>query len=93
MTLFARTRNEELKLLGWDEEQKAGFIRMQFNAQRQQYKFAFPNAENKIILLDGQAVGRILVNRSEDEIRLVDIAFLPEYRGGGIGSTQSRHRA
>jgi ribosomal protein S18 acetylase RimI-like enzyme len=33
------------------------------------------------------AAGRIMVNRSQHEILLVDVALLPEYRNRGIGSS------
>ncbi len=45
----------------------------------------FPDARNCVIELDGQAIGRLLVNRDETEIRLIDIAVLPEFRGFGAG--------
>jgi ribosomal protein S18 acetylase RimI-like enzyme len=36
--------------------------------------------------LDGQAVGRIVIDRAGNEFRLVDIALLPEHRGRGLGT-------
>lgn len=59
---------------------------MQFNAQRQQYDEVYPQAENRIVLQDDRPVARILVDRSEHEITLIDIALLPEYRNAGIGT-------
>ncbi len=35
---------------------------------------------------DGQAAGRFYIDRWPSEIRIVDIALLPAYRGLGIGS-------
>jgi ribosomal protein S18 acetylase RimI-like enzyme len=37
--------------------------------------------------LDSVPIGRLYVARWADEIRIVDIALLPEFRGRGIGST------
>ena len=37
-------------------------------------------------MLDHNPIGRILVDRSGETIRLVDIALLTEFRGRGIGS-------
>ena len=84
--LFASTR-PELMLIQIDEGQKAALIRMQFDAQRQQYDACYPHADSRIILKDALPVGRILVNRTDSENCLVDIALLPEHRGAGIGST------
>lgn len=59
---------------------------MQYNAQRSQYDDGFPEAESSIILLDGVPAGRMIVNESEREFSLVDIALLPEYRKAGVGT-------
>jgi ribosomal protein S18 acetylase RimI-like enzyme len=36
--------------------------------------------------LAGRPIGRLYVDRREDEIRIIDIALFPEHRGKGIGS-------
>ena len=84
--VYVGTR-EDITQLGWDDEQKEKFLRLQFKAQHKQYKAQYCNAEFQIILLDENPVGRFYVNRTGDEIRIVDIALLPEFRGKGIGST------
>jgi predicted GNAT family acetyltransferase len=43
-----------------------------------------------VIVVDGQPVGRLYVARWAEEIRVVDIAVLPEYRNRGIGSALLR---
>jgi|SRR2546428_2834346 len=83
--LYASTRAHELSILDCDERQKLAFIEMQFNAQNQQYQMSYPEAENSLIVSDERSIGRMIVNES-DELTLVDIALLPEYRGRGIGS-------
>ena len=39
-----------------------------------------------IILLQGQQIGRIYVDRRSQELTLADITLLPSYRNQGIGS-------
>ena len=86
--VYVSTRTEELEpLTDWSEEQKTAFLAMQFTSQRQSYLLQFPDAEHQVILRDGSAVGRIVVNRSPDAIHLVDLALLPEHRGARIGTT------
>jgi len=85
--VYASTRDEELSLSGWDDNQKRAFIEMQFRAQGQQYSLCYPQADSSIILLDDHPVGRLLVDRMGADITLVDIALLPEYRNRGIGTT------
>jgi ribosomal protein S18 acetylase RimI-like enzyme len=38
------------------------------------------------VVCDGQPIGRLIVDRCSDVIRLVDIALLPDHRKAGIGS-------
>ena len=85
-SVYASTRTEELAQVGWDDRQKERFLRMQFEAQRQCYESNYPGAEFQIILVAGRAAGRLYVHRRPKEIRIMDIAVLPEFRGGGVGS-------
>src|SRR5215467_4548362 len=84
--LYCSTRAEELAAFGWDEAQQQSFLRMQFDARQRQYGFQYAGASDDIVLLDNKAIGRLLISRGSDEIRLVDIALLPECRNSGIGS-------
>ena len=82
LEVYASTRLEELEGFGWDDAQKQAFIRMQFLARERTY----PRVDNRIIVLNGRPIGRILVDRSETGILLRDIALLTEFRNAGIGS-------
>ncbi len=86
LQVYASTRADELALLDWKREQRDAFLRMQFNAQRWSYEANYPHADNQIILLNNQPIGRLLIARAEHEITLVDIALLPKHRGHGIGT-------
>jgi ribosomal protein S18 acetylase RimI-like enzyme len=83
--LYASTRAGELAVVPWSEEQKADFLRQQFHFQTIHYKTQYPGATFEIILTAGIPAGRIYLHRLEQEIRLMDIALLPEYCGKGIG--------
>jgi ribosomal protein S18 acetylase RimI-like enzyme len=39
-----------------------------------------------VIELDGERAGRLYVHRGEEDIRIMDIALAPAYRGRGIGT-------
>jgi len=87
LKVYAGTRADELALVPWDQEQKRAFLQMQFDLQQRGYRDQFPGADHSIIVLDGTAVGRIMVDRTrKDEIRGVDIALLPEFRKCGVGT-------
>jgi ribosomal protein S18 acetylase RimI-like enzyme len=83
--LYASTRQEELDNWGWPPEMRNTFLTVQFKAS-QGYHNAFSDAEFQIIQLDGVNAGRMIVHRTRDELRLVDIALLPRHRNAGIGS-------
>lgn len=84
--LYASTREEELKAVDWSDEQKASFLRMQFDAQHHAYTTNYPGAQLQLVLVEGLPAGRLYLHERADEIRIVDIAFLPEHRGRGLGS-------
>ncbi len=84
--LYGTTREPELDWTPWSSEEKRAFIEMQFNAQHRHYQVHFGNACFDLILNDGEPVGRLYVDRRPDEIRIIDIALLPEFCGHGIGS-------
>jgi len=84
--LYATTREAEMTLVPWTDEEKTSFVRMQFKAQDKYYREQFRDAEFSIMELAGRPIGRLYVDRREDEIRIIDIALLPEHRGKGIGS-------
>lgn len=88
--LYASTRTEELAQTDWSEAEKASFLEFQFSAQHKFYTEQFTEAEFHIVLLEGEPIGRLYVDRREAEIRLIDIALLPEHRGKGIGSSLVR---
>ena len=88
--LYASTREEELAVTEWSEAQKREFCRMQFEAQSAHYREHYPTAEYSIIECDGNAAGRLYVHRGEREIRIMDLALLPEWRGRKIGTALLR---
>ena len=84
-SVYVSTRQEEMAQTGWTREQIDEFLGFQFNAQHQFYQMQYPDAQYAVILLDGEPVGRLYLDRREDEHRVVDIALLPQYRGKGLG--------
>ena len=84
--VYASTRWEELAVTGWPKEQIDWFLLTQFNMQHTQWQQNYPQADFDLILLDHTPVGRLYVDRWETEIRIIDIAVLPEFRGRGIGT-------
>jgi GNAT superfamily N-acetyltransferase len=84
--VYASTRTEELAPLAWSEDEKAAFLRAQFAAQHRYYQENYTSSRFEVVLVDGRPAGRLYVARWPEEIRVIDIALLPEYRRRGIGT-------
>ena len=84
--VYRSTRENELSMTDWSEEQKSGFIDFQFNAQHAYYMNVYKDAEFQIIESGSTGIGRLYLWETEHQIRIVDIAILPEHRRKGIGS-------
>ena len=83
--LYASARAGEMARAPWSDEQKDAFLRSQFQLQHAHYRKFYPDAAYQIIVAGGHDIGRIYVYRTRDEIRLMEITILPEYRHQGIG--------
>ncbi len=46
----------------------------------------YPRAQFQLVEDAGIAIGRLYVDRWADQIRIIDVALLPEYRGRGAGT-------
>lgn len=85
LAVYASTRADEMAMAPWTQEQKDQFVQMQFAFQRKHYLEHYGGATFDIVMVDGCAAGRLYVFRGPSEIRIIDIALLPQYRGRGIG--------
>jgi ribosomal protein S18 acetylase RimI-like enzyme len=83
--VYFSTRWEELEITGWSEVHKLGFLHMQFQAQDMHYRAHYPGAEFLVVLRGDEPVGRIYLYATPTELRIMDIALLPEHRGHGHG--------
>lgn len=83
--LYASTRADEMADVPWSDEEKVQFLKMQFEAQHTFYTEQFTEADFLIVQRDGKSIGRVYLDEREEEIRLIDIALLPEHRGQGLG--------
>ncbi len=84
LRVYSGTR-DDVRALPWPAEQRREFVAMQFAAQSSDYEARFPDAEHSIVLVDGVPHGRIWIDRADTEIRLLDVALLPERRNRGTG--------
>lgn len=75
-----------MAMVDWDDAQKQSFLTMQFTAQHQYYQENYKEAAFQVIIIDELPAGRLYIAHWPDQIRIVDIALLPEFRNAGIGT-------
>lgn len=86
LDVYASTRADEMALVDWPDEIKRAFLRSQLTAQRADYESRFRAATDyRVILADGAPAGRLWTARTAEQIRLLDIALLPEFQNRGVG--------
>jgi GNAT superfamily N-acetyltransferase len=90
LSVYDTTRRAEQRLMGWSDMEMDVFISMQFEAQTRHYATAFPDADSLVVLVDDVPAGRLIVDRSEERILIVDITLLPRFRGRGVGAALVR---
>lgn len=88
--VYASSRALEMEALPWTDEQKAVFLDSQFEAQLRHYRSEFPGGVHQILLLGGEAVGRLYYSLEQSLFLVLDVAVLPEFRGRGIGTRVMR---
>jgi ribosomal protein S18 acetylase RimI-like enzyme len=86
LTAYASTRAAEMAMVPWSAEQKDTFVKAQFAAQTSHYAAAYPGASHEIICCDGVAAGRLYLDRRAQELHILDVIVLPQFRNAGIGS-------
>jgi|GEM_PF-209063 len=81
--LFASVRRP--MVAGWPKMRQEAFLREQFALQTRHYDQSYPDLWPGIIERNGIPVGRLSLWRQPEEIRVVDLALLPEARAQGLG--------
>jgi ribosomal protein S18 acetylase RimI-like enzyme len=85
--LYASTR-DDLRPLG--PEVFDGLVGMQFRAQAMSIRLDHPHAERKIVVVEDVSAGRLITDGSGDDIEVIDVALLPQFRGQGLGTSVLR---
>lgn len=85
LRVYGSTRIEELAAVPWSDGEKNAFIAMQHAAQTRAYS-CYENANQRVIMCGGRDAGRLFIASWREEIRIIDISLLPDFRGKGIGT-------
>jgi ribosomal protein S18 acetylase RimI-like enzyme len=83
--VYVSVRKHYLADLPWSDVYKAAFLMIQFRAQQSWYEQEYPEADRLLISRRQQDIGRLYLNRGDEELRIIDIALLPAHRRKGAG--------
>ena len=83
--LYASTRSADQRMDGCDARTEALLVALQFRARQAQLRTQYPYGDIAVILERDRPIGSLYVNYGPDEIRILDMSLLPEYRNRGIG--------
>lgn len=84
--VFVTTRFDEFRQSGWETERIDALLAEQFAMQDRYYRQHYPAAHFDVVIADDAPIGRLYHAWTDKEFQLIDIALLPEWRGGGIGT-------
>ena len=87
--LNASTR-QDLAVVGLPPGQLDALLDLQHRARETSFRREFPGAEDRLVVVEGAPVGRLLIAREPGRTRVVDIALLPGTRGRGLGTAVLR---
>lgn len=85
--LFVEGR-PELSLI--DPGLRDQLVDLQLRAQEREYAAAYPQSSHQILVADGAAVGRLILDKTPDAVRVVDVSVLSRHQRRGIGSSVLR---
>lgn len=86
--LLGALRDESFSML--PPEVRGPLVDLQLRAQEADYTRRYPLADHQVVVVGDLPVGRLLVDRTPTEIRLVDIALSAAWRGHGLGTAVVR---
>lgn len=82
-----RSARPELQLIDGEQELIESIVQQQFHIQEAGLGEQFPDAQHYVIERIDSRVGELVFSAGPGEIRLLYLAFIPEARGLGFGST------
>lgn len=84
--VYVAYRWEEVTASGWPEAMRLAFLHDQYRAQCFHYENNYEGAVWGVIEVGKQRAGRLYLHHSSLELRIIDIALMPEFHNRGLGS-------
>ncbi len=86
IALLHNSTRDDLRLIDAEDDFIETLIEQQHHAQTVGYGEMFPNAMYFIIEKQFERIGRVVIDFGMNDVRLIDLAFIPLARGKGYGS-------
>lgn len=87
LSLYETSREEEMQHINWkNDAERTFFFRHQYNAQQMHFDSNYDNLTYDILVYDNEDIGRLVLNRTPENIHCIDIIIMPHFRKMGIGS-------
>lgn len=90
LDLYAAGRVDEFSAVGWIPAAVRAFLDQQYQAREAGWAVSAPAADDLLLVRDDRPLGRLVLDRRADNIRVVDVALMPEAQGQGIGTAVLR---
>ena len=84
--LFSLVYSEKLQLVPLGAEEKKTLVELMYQGFSRHYDALAPGSDDRLVLLHNESIGRMILLQMRDEIRLADLAILPQFRRRGIGT-------
>ena len=84
--LFEEVQNARLNLSEVVPEARDVLIRQQFEAYREHYRTPEMDLTDRIIIVDGEPAGRMIILENSNEIRIADLVISAAHRRKGIAT-------
>lgn len=88
--LYAQTREEELAPVPWTAQQKQAFLADQFDKQHRHYLQHYPRAQWWVLTHQYTPMGRLYLEQTARELRVMEISLMPDHRNQGLGTALMR---
>lgn len=88
--LFEIVRQTDFVDIEWPDAVRRQFFDSQFLFQRSHRHQAYAGADQLMVMQDSTPVGNLCIWTGSEEMRLVEISLLPEWRGRGLGTALLR---
>lgn len=83
--VYVAARWQEMAVTGWPEDVLTAFLHDQFRLQTLHYDRHYIDAACLIVEFRSAPAGRLILLDRPTDLRIVDIALLPAFRGQGLG--------